>query len=400
MTPRVSNGVLEVPVEHVRGGTSTGILLHDAHLPQDLPLREELIRRIMGVPLEGTVTGNRQITGLGRGVATSNKVFIVAPSERNDADIDSTLAQLAADKSAIDWSVNCGNMSAALPFFALDHGMAHVNGDRTTVRIFNTNTGVVAHGILETPGGRTDFPADAEIPGVMGKFPGVMLALLKPTGSRTSGLLPTGNPCDEIDGYTVSCVDVAVPMMILRAADFGKTANETPAELDQDAKFKETIKSLWIEAGLRMGLSRKDGTPMSRDDLANSETIPKVCIVAPPDDGDRAKTGNIKVRYFTPQQAHPSMAVTGGSCLAAACLIEETTAHDCARDVKPLGGDIDVHPVMMENPAGILKAEIRGAITARGIEIEHAAYQRSMQTLLRGYTPIYGASSDLLEYYG
>jgi 2-methylaconitate cis-trans-isomerase PrpF len=192
MTPRISNGLLEVPVEHVRGGTSTGILLHDSHLPPELPLREELIRRIMGVPLDGVVKGNRQITGLGRGVATSNKVFIVAPSERNDADIDSTLAQLAADKSAIDWSVNCGNMSAALPFFALDHGMAHINGDRTTVRIFNTNTGVVTHGILETPGGRADFPADAEIPGVMGRFPGVMLALLKPAGSRTAGLLPTG----------------------------------------------------------------------------------------------------------------------------------------------------------------------------------------------------------------
>jgi 2-methylaconitate cis-trans-isomerase PrpF len=146
-----------------------------------------------------------------------------------------------------------------------------------------------------------------------------------------------------------------------------------------------------------MGLQRKDGTAMSRDDLANSETIPKVCIVAPPEDGDRAQTGNIKVRYFTPQQAHPSMAVTGGSCLAAACLIEGTTAHDCARDVKPLGGTMDIHPVLMENPAGILKAEIRGAFTPKGIEIEHAAYQRNMQVLLRGYTPVYGASDALLK---
>jgi 4-oxalomesaconate tautomerase len=400
MTPRVSNGLLEVPVEHVRGGTSTGILLHDSHLPAALPLREELIRRIMGVPLEGTTAGNRQITGLGRGVATSNKVFIVAPSQRNDADIDSTLAQLAADKSSIDWSVNCGNMSAALPFFALDHGLAHVNGDRTTVRIFNTNTGVVTHGILETPGGRTDFPADTAIPGVMGRFPGVMLALLKPAGARTAALLPTGNPVDEIEGYEVSCVDVAVPMVILRAADFGKTATEAPAALDQDKAFKETLRKIWVEAGLRMGLKRKDGSAMSRDDLAQSETIPKVCIVAPPEDGDRARTGNIKVRYFTPQQAHPSMAVTGGSCLAAGCLIPGTTAYDCARDVSELGSETANHSVVMENPAGLLKAEIRGAVTAKGIEIEHAAYQRSAQILLRGYTPIYGASDALMKCYG
>jgi 2-methylaconitate cis-trans-isomerase PrpF len=400
MTPRVSNGLLEVPVEHVRGGTSTGILLHDSHLPEALPLREELIRRIMGIPLEGTTSGNRQITGLGRGVATSNKVFIVAPSTRNDADIDSTLAQLAADKSAIDWSVNCGNMSAALPFFALDHGLAHVNGDRTTVRIFNTNTGVVTHGILETPGGRSDFPADTSIPGVMGRFPGVMLALLKPAGARTAALLPTGKAADEIEGYKVSCVDVAVPMVILRAADFGKTATEAPAELDRDKEFKETLRRIWIEAGLRMGLKKKDGTAMSRDDLANSETIPKVCIVAPPADGDRAKTGHIRVRYFTPQQAHPSMAVTGGSCLAAACLIPGTTAHDCVRDAGTLGAKTDNHAVVMENPAGLLKAEIRGSVGAKGIEIEHAAYQRSAQILLRGYTPIYGASDALLKCYG
>lgn len=399
MTPRISNGLLEVPVDHVRGGTSTGVLLHDAHLPQELPLREELIRRIMGVPAEGSSTGNRQITGLGRGVATSNKVFIVAPSRRNDADIESTLAQLAADKSAIDWSVNCGNMSAALPFFALDHGLAQVNGDRTTVRIFNTNTNVVTHGILETPGGRTDFPADTAIPGVMGRFPGVLLALLKPAGARTSALLPTGKAADEIEGYKVSCVDVAVPMVILRAADFGKTANETPAALDQDKAFKETLRRIWVEAGLRMGLKGKDGTAMSRDDLADSETIPKVCIVAAPDDGDRAKTGNIKVRYFTPQQAHPSMAVTGGSCLAAACLIPGTTAHDCAGGVTPLGATVGDHPVLMENPAGLLKAEIRGAVTAKGVEIEHAAYQRSAQILMRGYAPVYGASAALLKCY-
>jgi 2-methylaconitate cis-trans-isomerase PrpF len=400
MIPRISNGLLEVPVDHVRGGTSTGVLLHDAHLPQDLTLREELIRRIMGVPVEGTSTGNRQITGLGRGIATSNKVFIVAPSKRNDADIDSTLAQLAADKSAIDWSVNCGNMSAALPFFALDHGLAHVNGDRTTVRIFNTNTSVVTHGILETPGGRTNFPADAAIPGVMGRFPGVLLALLKPAGARTAALLPTGKVADEIEGFKVSCVDVAVPMVILRAADFGKTANETPAALDQDKDFKETLRRIWVEAGLRMGLKRKDGAAMSRDDLADSETIPKVCIVAAPDDGDRAKTGNIKVRYFTPQQAHPSMAVTGGSCLAAACLIPGSTAHDCASGVTPLGATIGDHPVVMENPAGLLVAEIRGAVTAKGIQIEHAAYQRSAQVLMRGYAPVYGASDALLKCYG
>jgi len=116
--PRLVNGVLELPVYHMRGGTSTGVVLWHEHLPAELALREEAIRCIMGVPPAGEVKGNRQTTGLGRGPSTSNKVFIVDRSPTADADITSTLAQLAADKSAIDWSVNCGNMSAALTMYA------------------------------------------------------------------------------------------------------------------------------------------------------------------------------------------------------------------------------------------------------------------------------------------
>ena len=93
MEPRFLSGVLEIPVYHMRGGTSTGIVLLDEHLPKDMALREELIRHLMGVPLEGVVSGNKQITGLGRGIPQSCKVFIVSTSDRDDADIDSTLAQ-------------------------------------------------------------------------------------------------------------------------------------------------------------------------------------------------------------------------------------------------------------------------------------------------------------------
>ncbi|HAT34568.1 MAG TPA: PrpF protein, partial [Rhodospirillaceae bacterium] len=122
LSPRFLNGVLEIPVYHMRGGTSTGIVLFDEHLPSDRALQEEVIKRIMGVPIEGEVPSNRQITGLGRGVPQSCKVFIVGHSDREDSDIDSTLAQLAPTKAAIDWSVNCGNMSASLPIFAEEIG--------------------------------------------------------------------------------------------------------------------------------------------------------------------------------------------------------------------------------------------------------------------------------------
>ncbi len=321
LAPRFLDGVLEIPVYHMRGGTSTGILLCEAHLPADLTLREELIRHIMGVPLAGEVARNAQITGLGRGIPQSCKVFIVDHSERDDADIESTLAQLAPNKSAIDWSVNCGNMSAALPTFAAQVGMIALEPGANRVRIFNTNTEVVTHALQEMPQPQEAVVSETEIPGVMGQWPGVQLALLDPAGAKTGRLLPTGNVTDTVDGIDVSCVDLAVPMIVIRAADLGKTASEAPEELDADPGFKERLQRIWVEAGLKMGLMGKSGAPMTEAELAASETIPKACIIAAPSDEEAARGANIRVRYFTPQAGHKSLAVTGGACLAACCLL-------------------------------------------------------------------------------
>ncbi|HEX2538417.1 MAG TPA: PrpF domain-containing protein, partial [Pseudolabrys sp.] len=107
---------------HARGGTSTGLVIWDRAAPEAVTLREELLRHLMGLPLTGTTNDTKQITGLGRGYPTSNKVFF-AELRTNAAgapQIVSTLAQLASGKSEIDWSVNCGNMSASLPFWAID----------------------------------------------------------------------------------------------------------------------------------------------------------------------------------------------------------------------------------------------------------------------------------------
>jgi 2-methylaconitate cis-trans-isomerase PrpF len=307
----------------------------------------------MGVPPTGEVKGNRQTTGLGRGPSTSNKVFIVDHSPTADADITSTLAQLAADKSAIDWSVNCGNMSAALTMYALDTGLFHASRGKTVMRIFNTNTQVTTDATVKTPDGTPLIPADTEIPGVMGKFPGVELSLRNPVGAKTGKLLPTGNVVDTFAGIAASCVDVAVPMVIVSAADLGKTGQESVEELARDHALKEKLQAIWVEAGLKMGLRKKNGNAMSADDLAHTETIPKICMVAPPT-GDE----HILVRYFTPQTPHNSLAVTGGCCLAVACLMPGTVANRLARGIPAINAKESVTVVQMRNPAGVLRARI------------------------------------------
>jgi len=391
--PRIVDGVLELPVYYMRGGTSTGIVLWDAHLPAELPLREEAIRWIMGVPPAGEVKGNKQTTGLGRGVTTSNKVFIVDRSPNADADITSTLAQLAADKAAIDWSVNCGNMSAALPMYALDTGLFPATKGKTVLRIYNTNTRVTTDATVRTPEASPFIPADTEIPGVMGRFPGVELSLRNPVGAKTGKLLPTGNAIDRCAGVDISCVDVAVPMVVIRAADLGKTGAETVEELARDTALKQRLREIWIEAGLKMGLKKKDGTAMTADELANSETVPKVCLVAPPT-GD----AHVTARYFTPQTPHNSLAVTGGCCLAVACLLPGTVANGVACGLEPLGAALRETVVAMRNPAGVLRARVTASMNGSTVTIPSAAYERSAQIFMRGHFPVYGASDALLAF--
>jgi len=392
LAPRWRGGTIEFPLHHMRGGTSTGLVIWERYAPADRALREELLRHLMGLPLAGERRGNRQITGLGRGLPTSNKVFFadLEPDGAGGVRLVSTLAQLAADKAAIDWSVNCGNMSAALPLWALDTGLAAMHAPGLfEIEIRNTNTGVIAGSRMRL--GVHGAAATAEIPGVDGAFPAVDLFLHHPAGAKTGRLLPTGRARDRVAGHDVSCVDVAVPMVIARAADFGMTATEAPSALDADQAFKAALREIWVAAGLLMGLANRDGSKMTVEQLAQSETVPKVCIVGPP-----RGAGHISVRYFTPQAAHGSMAVTGGCCLAAASLIAGSVAHEQARGVVMPGGEFSEVGVDIENPAGILAATVEARLGGEGLLVRKAAYKRSAQTLLRGHVPLYRASPALV----
>lgn len=389
--PRLRDGLIEFPVHHVRGGTSTGLVLWEPFAPREPELREELLRHLMGVPLSGTHPGNRQITGLGRGAPTSNKVFFADWETHAGAGrLVSTLAQLAGDHAAIDWSVNCGNLSSALPLWALDVGLASVAaGETADISIRNSNTGVISTGRIGR--GADGTLVRASIPGVDGEFPSVDLFLHHPVGAKTGQLLPTGQVVDRIDGRAVSCVDVAVPMVIALASDFGKTAHESLAELQSDHAFMSQLRDVWVAAGLRMGLRRRDGELMSADELARSETQPKVCIVGPPK-GD----GNIAVRYFTPQSLHASMAVSGGCCLAAAALIPGSVAWQVAKGLDAPSGEFADIEVAIENPAGILATTVVARECEGRLEVDSAAYRRTAQVLLRGHVPLYRASPQLI----
>lgn len=162
------------------------------------------------------------------------------------------------------------------------------------------------HATVQTPGGVITFEGDTAIDGVPGTAAPIKLSFLNAVGSKTGKLLPTGNVVDVIDGIEVSCIDVAVPMVIVNAEAMGKTGYETKAELDADRVFMRYLESVRCIAAIKMGLG----------DVSRSIS-PKICIVAAPKNG-----GTITSRYFTPFDCHSSHAVSGGLCLAAACLIK------------------------------------------------------------------------------
>jgi 2-methylaconitate cis-trans-isomerase PrpF len=248
---------------------------------------------------------------------------------------------------------------------------------------------------VPTPGGLPVIPSDTAIPGVHGQFPGVELSLREPVGSKTKKLLPTGRLRDTFDGVEVSCVDVAVPMVILRADAVGMTGEESVASLNANTALKERLRSIWVQAGLAMQLKKK-GVPMTAEELAASETIPKVCLVSAPRQG-----GHISARYFTPQESHASLAVTGGCCLATACLIPGTTAHEIATGLEPLAERDAERAVAMENPAGILRARVFGRRDAGGeFAFPWVAYERNAQLYMSGYFRVHRPSARLTELCG
>jgi 2-methylaconitate cis-trans-isomerase PrpF len=180
----------------MRGGTSTGLVLHAASVPPDPALREELLRHLMGVPQSGELPGNRQVTDWDGARPPATRSSWPRWSSMRASRASSAPAQLASGHAAIDWSVNCGNMSSALQLWGLDSGVIEALAIGThAVDIRNTNTGVLSTSRMErAPDG--SFAA-AAIPGVPGSFP-AWTCSCTPVGTKTGHLLPTGNAQDQV----------------------------------------------------------------------------------------------------------------------------------------------------------------------------------------------------------
>lgn len=329
------NDQIAIPCVVMRGGTSRGPFFLASDLPADPRLRDAILLSVMG---GGHDLG---IDGIGGGNAVINKVAIIGPGSVAGADVDYLFAQVRVREGLVDTSPNCGNMVAAVGPFAIEAGLVAAASDHTHVRIHNVNTGKLIDAMVATPGGRVTYEGEARIDGVPGTAAPVELSFSDAAGARTGRLLPTGRPIDCIEGIDVTCIDAAMPVMLVRAADLGWSGREAPSDFT-DSSFRTRLEGLRIEAGRRMGFPN-----------AAAMVIPKPVLIAP------ASEATLNVRYFMPHECHSALAVTGAVAIATACVTPGTIV---AEMVGPLVPPV---PITLAHPSGQLVVRLEPGPVAR-----------------------------------
>jgi 2-methylaconitate cis-trans-isomerase PrpF len=225
---------------------------------------------------------------------------------------------LGIKNTSIDYSSNCGNMSAAVGPYAIDTGMIPVADDATdaTVRIFNTNTGKIIESNFPVVDGEAEAHGDYSIDGVDGTASKITLRFMNPAGSRTGRLLPTGNEVDTINGLPVTLIDAGNPCCFVSAEQLGIEGAMSPQQIENHPTIKDQLEEIRCEAAVRMGLA---------ETIANVPgSVPKIAIVSAPTDGS---SDSVVVRAMSVGQPHRAVPVTVALAAAAASRLPKSVIH-------------------------------------------------------------------------
>lgn len=352
-----------IPCTVMRGGTSKGLYFRLEDLPSDVATRDAVLLAAMGSP------DARQIDGMGGAHPLTSKIAVVGPSTHPDADVDYLFLQAVVDEPRIDAGQNCGNLLAGVGPFAIEEGLFAAQDGVTHVRINMLNTKSLAVAAIETPGGKVRYDGEARIDGVPGTAAPVPIDFLDVAGSSCGALLPTGNARDVVGGIELTAIDNGMPVVVMRAADFGKTGYESPEQLEADAELKARVEAIRLQIGPRMNLG----------DVAK-KTVPKMCLVAPAQHG-----GAICTRNFIPHRVHEAIGVFGAVSVATACVTPGSVAAEVA-------GIADVEAIKeleVEHPTGFFTVAMDVSIEAGQVKVRRSALLRTCRRLMRGevYVP-------------
>ncbi|SAL01899.1 AcnD-accessory protein PrpF [Caballeronia arationis] len=387
---------IRIPATYMRGGTSKGVFFRLQDLPEAAQVpgaaRDALLLRVIGSP----DPYGKQIDGMGGATSSTSKTVIVAKSSKPDHDVDYLFGQVAIDRAFVDWSGNCGNLSAAVGPFAITSGL--IDPDRVpdngvaTVRIWQANIGktIIAH--VPVTKGAVQETGDFELDGVTFPAAEVQLEFMDPAAEEDGAggaMFPTGNLVDDLDvpgigTLKATMINAGIPTIFLNADAIGYTGTELQDAINGDPKALAMFETIRAHGAVRMGLIGHI------DEIASRQHTPKVAFVAKPT-GYVASSGkqvgvedvDLLVRALSMGKLHHAMMGTAAVAIGTAAAIPGTLVSLAA------GGE-GRDAVRFGHPSGTLRVGAQATLVDGEWSVTKAIMSRSARVLMEGWVRVPG----------
>ncbi|WP_199543582.1 2-methylaconitate cis-trans isomerase PrpF [Paraburkholderia kururiensis] len=387
---------IRIPATYMRGGTSKGVFFRLEDLPEAARVpgaaRDALLLRVIGSP----DPYGKQIDGMGGATSSTSKTVIVAKSSRPDHDVDYLFGQVAIDRAFVDWSGNCGNLSAAVGPFAIANGL--VDSSRiphdgvAVVRIWQANIGktIVAH--VPMTAGAVQETGDFELDGVTFPAAEVQLEFMDPAAEEEGAggaMFPTGHLVDDLEVPGVgtlkaTMINAGIPTIFVNAEAIGYKGTELQDAINGDPKALAMFETIRAYGALRMGLIKQ------LDEIATRQHTPKVAFVAKPADyvassGKRVAAGDVDllVRALSMGKLHHAMMGTAAVAIGTAAAIPGTLVNLAAG-----GGPREA--VRFGHPSGTLRVGAEAKQIDSEWKVTKAVMSRSARVLMEGWVRVPG----------
>ena len=386
----------KVPATYMRGGTSKGVFFRLQDLPPDCqvpgPARDKLLLRVIGSP----DPYGKQIDGMGAATSSTSKTVILSKSSRSDHDVDYLFGQVSIDQPFVDWSGNCGNLSAAVGPFAISNGL--VDASRVprdgiaVVRIWQANIGktIVSH--VPMTDGAVQETGEFELDGVTFPAAEVQLEFMDPAAEEEGAggsMFPTGKLIDdlEVPGIGVlkaTMINAGIPTIFLNAEAIGYKGTELQDDINSDAKALAMFETIRAHGALKMGLIKE------LSEAATRQHTPKVAFVARPSDyiassgkAVGAKDADLLVRALSMGKLHHAMMGTAAVAIGTAAAIPGTLVNLAAG-----GGERTA--VRFGHPSGTLRVGAQATQEDGEWVVTKAIMSRSARVLMEGWVRVPG----------
>ncbi|NOH54162.1 2-methylaconitate cis-trans isomerase PrpF [Vibrio coralliilyticus] len=381
---------IKVAATYMRGGTSKGVFFNLSDLPEEAQkpgkARDALLLRVIGSPDPYA----KQIDGMGGATSSTSKTVIVSPSSQPEHDVDYLFGQVSIDKPFVDWSGNCGNLSAAVGPFAIHAGLIPAeripeNGV-VAVKVWQANIGktIVIH--VPILNGLVQETGDFELDGVTFPAAEIQVDFMHPAAGDGS-MFPTGNLVDdlevpEVGTFNATLINAGIPTIFIDADALGYSGTELQQDINSDELALARFEKIRTYGALKMGLIDKVEEAESR------QHTPKVAFVSKAK-SYQASSGkhvddddvDLLVRALSMGQLHHAMMGTAAVAIASASCVPGTLVNLAA-------GGGEKHSVTFGHPSGTLKVGARATHSNQGWVVEKAAMSRSARILMEGFVRV------------